>query len=93
MSKIGFIGLGIMGVPMAANILKGGHQLFAHDHKPLPADLAGQGAVACASGREVAQQADIIIIMVPDTPHVAVGAVRRRRRGAGAREPARSWST
>jgi 2-hydroxy-3-oxopropionate reductase len=71
MSKIGFIGLGIMGVPMAANILKGGHQLFAHDHKPLPADLAGQGAVACASGREVAQQADIIIIMVPDTPHVA----------------------
>ena len=52
-------------------ILKGGHQLYAHDHKPLPADLAGQGAVACASGREVAQQADIIIIMVPDTPHVA----------------------
>lgn len=71
MSKVGFIGLGIMGVPMAANILKGGHQLFAHDHKPLPADLASQGAVACASGKEVAQQADIIIIMVPDTPHVA----------------------
>jgi 2-hydroxy-3-oxopropionate reductase len=71
MSKVGFIGLGIMGHPMAANILKGGHQLFAHDHKPLPADLAGQGAVSCASGKEVAQQADIIIIMVPDTPHVA----------------------
>jgi 2-hydroxy-3-oxopropionate reductase len=71
MSKVGFIGLGIMGAPMAAHILKGGHQLFAHDHKPLPADLAGQGAVACASGKEVAQQADIIIIMVPDTPHVA----------------------
>jgi 2-hydroxy-3-oxopropionate reductase len=71
MSKVGFIGLGIMGHPMAANILMGGHQLFAHDHKPLPADLAGQGAVACASGKEVAQQADIIIIMVPDTPHVA----------------------
>lgn len=71
MSKIGFIGLGIMGAPMAAQIQKGGHQLYAHDHKPLPADLAGQGAIACASGREVAQQADIIIIMVPDTPHVA----------------------
>ena len=71
MSKIGFIGLGIMGAPMAANILKGGHQLFAHDHKPLPADLAEQGAIACASGKEVAEQADIIIIMVPDTPHVA----------------------
>jgi 2-hydroxy-3-oxopropionate reductase len=71
MSKVGFIGLGIMGVPMAANILKGGHQLFAHDHKPLPADLTAAGAVACASGQEVAQQADIVIIMVPDTPHVA----------------------
>ncbi|MES2757131.1 MAG: 2-hydroxy-3-oxopropionate reductase [Pseudomonadota bacterium] len=71
MSKVGFIGLGIMGVPMASNILKGGHQLFAHDHKPLPADLVAQGAVACASGKEVAQQADIVIIMVPDTPHVA----------------------
>ncbi|PWF47803.1 2-hydroxy-3-oxopropionate reductase [Massilia glaciei] len=71
MSKVGFIGLGIMGAPMAAHLLKGGHQLFAHARKPLPADLAGQGAVACASGREVAQQADIIFIMVPDTPHVA----------------------
>jgi 2-hydroxy-3-oxopropionate reductase len=56
---------------MAGNILKGGHQLFVHDIKPLPADLAEQGAVACASGKEVAQQADIVIIMVPDTPHVA----------------------
>ena len=71
MSKVGFIGLGIMGAPMAAHILKGGHALYVHDIKPLPADLAGQGAVACGSGREVAQQADIVIIMVPDTPHVA----------------------
>jgi 2-hydroxy-3-oxopropionate reductase len=71
MSKVGFIGLGIMGAPMAAHILKGGHQLYAHDHKPLPAELTAQGAIACASGKEVAQQADIIIIMVPDTPHVA----------------------
>jgi 2-hydroxy-3-oxopropionate reductase len=71
MSKVGFIGLGIMGAPMAAHILKGGHQLYVHDIKPLPADLAGQGALACGSGKEVAQQADIVIIMVPDTPHVA----------------------
>ena len=71
MSKVGFIGLGIMGSPMAAHILKGGHQLYVHDVKPLPQELTGQGAVACGSGREVAQQADIIIIMVPDTPHVA----------------------
>ncbi|MES3025746.1 MAG: 2-hydroxy-3-oxopropionate reductase [Pseudomonadota bacterium] len=71
MSKVGFIGLGIMGAPMAAHLIKGGHELYAHDHKPLPADLAGQGSVACASSQEVAQQADIIFIMVPDTPHVA----------------------
>lgn len=71
MSKVGFIGLGIMGTPMAANILKGGHKLYAYDHKPLPAELSAHGAVGCASGREVAQQADIVIIMVPDTPHVA----------------------
>ena len=71
MSKVGFIGLGIMGTPMAAHLLKGGHQLFVHDVKPLPEELTGQGFVACGGGREVAQQADIIIIMVPDTPHVA----------------------
>jgi 2-hydroxy-3-oxopropionate reductase len=71
MSKVGFIGLGIMGKPMAANILKGGHELYAHDHKPVSQELAALGAIACASAQEVAQRADIVIIMVPDTPHVA----------------------
>jgi 2-hydroxy-3-oxopropionate reductase len=71
MSKIGFIGLGIMGTPMAGHLLKGGHELYLHDVKPLPAELTDQGARACASGRDVAQQAEIIIVMVPDTPHVA----------------------
>jgi 2-hydroxy-3-oxopropionate reductase len=71
MSKIGFIGLGIMGAPMAAQLLKGGHELFVHDVKPVPADLAQQGAQGCASGREVAEKSEIIITMVPDTPHVA----------------------
>ena len=69
MSKVGFIGLGIMGAPMATNILKGGHELFVHSSKALPADLGG--AASCASFSEVAQKADIIIIMVPDTPQVA----------------------
>ena len=69
MSKVGFIGLGIMGAPMATNIQKGGHELFVHSSKVLPADLAG--ATSCASFSEVAQKADIIIIMVPDTPQVA----------------------
>ncbi len=69
--KVGFIGLGIMGRPMAANLLKGGHALFAHDHKPVPEALLAQGAVACGSGEEVARQADVVITMVPNTPHVA----------------------
>jgi 2-hydroxy-3-oxopropionate reductase len=71
MSKVGFIGLGIMGAPMAAHILRGGHELYAHDHKPVSQELTALGAVACASGQEVAQRADVVIIMVPDTPHVA----------------------
>jgi 2-hydroxy-3-oxopropionate reductase len=71
MSKVGFIGLGIMGSPMAAHLLNGGHELYVHDLKPLPTELAEQGAISCASGKEVAQKADIIITMVPDTPHVA----------------------
>ena len=68
--KIGFIGLGIMGTPMATNILKGGHQLYTYSLQPLDAELAAMGAVACGSGKEVASQADIIIVMVPDTPDV-----------------------
>jgi 2-hydroxy-3-oxopropionate reductase len=71
MSKIGFIGLGIMGKPMAANLIKGGHELYLHSHGGVPAELVEAGGKACASGKEVAQLADIIITMVPDTPHVA----------------------
>jgi 2-hydroxy-3-oxopropionate reductase len=70
MANVGFIGLGIMGAPMALNLQKGGHKLFVRDMKAPPAELAAGGAVACASAAEVAKQADIIIIMVPDTPHV-----------------------
>ena len=70
MSKVGFIGLGIMGRPMAANLQAAGHALFLHDIGALPQELLDGGAVGCASGREVAAQADIIILMVPDTPHV-----------------------
>jgi 2-hydroxy-3-oxopropionate reductase len=70
MAKVGFIGLGIMGAPMAANLQQGGHQLFVHDQKPVPAALLEQGATSCNSGRAVAESAEIIIVMVPDTPHV-----------------------
>ena len=68
--KIGFIGLGIMGSPMAANLLKGGHQLFLYSIPNVPPTLVDAGGVACANGKEVAQKSDIIITMVPDTPHV-----------------------
>ena len=70
MSNIGFIGLGIMGKPMAANLIKGGHTLYLHSRSGVPQDLTAVGGKSCASAREVAQQADIIIIMVPDTSDV-----------------------
>ena len=70
MAKIGFIGLGIMGAPMAANLQAGGHKLYLHDRKNPPASLIEGGATVCTTGAEVAKRADVIIIMVPDTPHV-----------------------
>lgn len=70
MSKVGFIGLGIMGLPMAGHLQAGGHQLFVHDIRPAPAALTAGGAKVCASGREVAKSAEIVIVMVPDTPDV-----------------------
>ena len=70
MSAVGFIGLGIMGAPMAGHIIDGGHKLFAHTRRQVPQELIDKGAVVCASGQEVAEQGDVIITMVPDTPHV-----------------------
>ena len=70
MANIGFIGLGIMGTPMAGNLIKGGHTVFTHTRGEIPAVLLEAGARPCASGAEVAHQADIVITMVPDTPHV-----------------------
>jgi 2-hydroxy-3-oxopropionate reductase len=72
MASIGFIGLGIMGAPMAENLQTGGHTLFAYKRNgALPAALAAGGATACASPKEVAKRADVIITMLPDTPDVA----------------------
>jgi 2-hydroxy-3-oxopropionate reductase len=68
--KVGFIGLGIMGSPMAAQLIKAGHQVFLHSIPSVPVALVDAGGTACASGQEVARQADIVITMVPDTPHV-----------------------
>ena len=68
--KVGFIGLGIMGRPMAGHLIDAGHTLFAYDIAPVSPELLEKGATACRSGREVAQRADVVITMVPDTPHV-----------------------
>ncbi|MBR0800977.1 2-hydroxy-3-oxopropionate reductase [Bradyrhizobium jicamae] len=70
MIDIGFIGLGTMGRPMAAHLLAAGHRLFLHDVAPIPQELSAGGAITCKSGREAAQEADAVIVMVPDTPHV-----------------------
>jgi 2-hydroxy-3-oxopropionate reductase len=68
--KVGFIGLGIMGRPMAGNLIKAGHTLFANDLRGVPDELIQAGAKACGTAQAVAQQADVIIVIVPDTPHV-----------------------
>jgi 2-hydroxy-3-oxopropionate reductase len=67
--KIGFIGLGIMGAPMAGHLLDAGHQLFVNTQGPVP-ELFVAKATVCASAAEVTRQADIVFIMVPDTPDV-----------------------
>lgn len=72
MSKVGFIGLGIMGRPMAGHLQAGGHQLSLLKHRnALPDELLDGGALSCASAKLVAQEADIIITMLPDTPQVS----------------------
>ncbi|MCC8404385.1 2-hydroxy-3-oxopropionate reductase [Paraburkholderia sp. MMS20-SJTN17] len=70
MQKAGFIGLGIMGKPMAANLLKNGVSLAAFTRSGVPAELTQAGAVACENPAAVAEHADVIFIMVPDTPDV-----------------------
>lgn len=71
MAKVGFIGTGIMGLPMAQNLQKAGHELFLSEHhSKAPAALLENGAVALATPKDVAEAAEFIIIMVPDTPQV-----------------------
>lgn len=68
--KIGFIGLGVMGRPMAQHLIEAGHELYLHRVKPVSTHLVEHGATACASAMEVAQAAEVIILMLPDTPDV-----------------------
>jgi 2-hydroxy-3-oxopropionate reductase len=72
MEKIGFIGLGIMGAPMAGHLLDAGYEVIATNHRGAPpADLVAKGLKVVRGNDAVARAADIIITMVPDTPQVA----------------------
>ena len=66
--NIGFIGLGIMGAPMALHLLNAGHQLFVQTRSKVPEAVAASTAVRCAHAAEVTRHADVVFIMVPDTP-------------------------
>ncbi len=68
--NIGFVGLGIMGTPMASHLISAGHQLFVFTRGKMPAAIAAGSATQCTDSRGVAERADIIFIMVPDTPDV-----------------------
>ena len=68
--NVGFIGLGIMGTPMALHLLNAGHQLFVTTRSKLPEAVASTSALRCANAAEVARQAEVVFLMVPDTPDV-----------------------
>ncbi|MBL8555602.1 MAG: 2-hydroxy-3-oxopropionate reductase [Phenylobacterium sp.] len=69
--KVGFVGVGIMGRPMAEHLQAGGHELLLAQHRsPLPAELLEGGATVCGSLRELAAGAEIVVLMLPDTPDV-----------------------
>ena len=68
--KIGFIGLGTMGAPMAGPLIKAGHTLFVCSRGKIRPEIAETSATVCTTAKDVAQRADIIITMVPDTPDV-----------------------
>ena len=71
--NLGFIGLGIMGAPMASHLVNAGHSVFINTRSKVPELLASSKAKQCSSPKEVAQNADIIFMMVPDTPDVEKG--------------------
>ena len=69
--KVGFIGLGIMGKPMAKNLMEAGYDLVVHNRSPEKVEeLAGEGATTASSPREVAEGCDVVITMLPDSPEV-----------------------
>lgn len=85
--KLGFIGLGIMGRPMAKNLVKAGYELVVFDfNKEAVADLVSCGAAAAESGKEVASQVEAVITMVPNSPHVRAAVLGANGVAEGAKE-------
>jgi 2-hydroxy-3-oxopropionate reductase len=90
--KLGFIGLGIMGAPMALHLLNAGHKLYVNTVGALPEGIAASTALPCANAAEVTRQADIVFTMVPDTPDVEAvlfgdnGVASALKAGAAARK-------
>jgi 2-hydroxy-3-oxopropionate reductase len=89
--KIGFIGLGIMGAPMALHLVAAGHQLYVKSGRKIPESIAASSAIACADAAEVTRQAEVVFIMVPDTPDVeavlfGAGGVATALQSGGARK-------
>ena len=84
--KIGFIGLGIMGKPMAKNLVKAGHELVVFDlNKEAVAELVACGATSAKSSKEVAAQVEVVITMVPNSPHVRAAVLGKDGVAEGAK--------
>ena len=88
MKAIAFIGLGNMGLPMVANLVKGGYRVHAADVRPEAVDAAvGQGAAAARTAADATRQAEVVVTMVPNSPEVEVaylgpgGVLEGARRG------------
>lgn len=85
--KVGFIGLGIMGKPMSKNLLKAGYELVVFDfNKDAVDEVVGCGATAAGSGKEVAGQCEVVITMVPNSPHVRAAVLGENGVADGAKE-------
>lgn len=84
--KVGFIGLGIMGRPMAKNLVKAGYELIVFDfNKEAVEELVSCGATAAADGKTVASQAEVVITMVPNSPHVRAAVLGENGVAEGAK--------
>jgi 2-hydroxy-3-oxopropionate reductase len=89
MERVGFVGVGIMGKPMATNLLAAGYPLTVFDLNLAAVDeLVAQGATAAASAREAAAAGDVVITMLPESPHVEAAVLGRGGVAEGIREGA-----